>query len=275
MVQEVHVETPLAVRESNVAEPQSVPESRLQRAQGQLPSEVLSAQLLAMSNRESPTPFVATTFGTTATGTVANTSPFRDFPGGSGRYGDSRSDASAEKDLRHRHAATDANGATDLAASANQPAELTDHGTKPISVPHLAEQVSAAMQTHGSELAAGQPVEVHLRLDPPELGMVRVHLRLADDVVSVRFIAGDEAATKMLQSQLPDLRQSLAERGLSFSQCNISCDSRQQQQQSPSFGRESQQSMFAMRPTSSRSWSPTSTAVRSSSSRSDRVNILA
>ncbi len=207
------------------------------------------------------------------TSVVSNTQPPCEFSAISGRFFDSRQENLEDRNLRHRHVATDSRVTSELAVSTIQPTEVTDRGPQQLNVPQLAEQISAAVQTHGHELAGGQPVEVHLRLDPPELGMVRVHLRLSNDAVSVRFIAGDEAATKMLESQLPDLRQSLAERGLAFAQCNVSCDSRQQQ--SSNFGRQDGRLPFVPTPVRSRSWSQPSFVTRSVSAHIDHINILA
>lgn len=89
-------------------------------------------------------------------------------------------------------------------------------------------RIVTAIHDRVDSLATGQPIDVRLRLDPPELGTVHVHLRLIDDVVSVRLVGDNESATRLLESQLPDLRQSLAERGLTFGHCEVSCDAGRQ-----------------------------------------------
>lgn len=145
------------------------------------------------------------------------------------RFTEPRLEAADEKPVRQRHTA-EGRPAAELTAPVGFVAEPAVRGPIHLDVHSLTEQLSAAMQTHGNDLSAGRPIELRLQLDPPELGLVRVHLRMTDESVSVRFIAGDEAVTRILESQLPDLRQSLAERGLAFSQCNVSCDSGQRQQ---------------------------------------------
>ncbi len=259
----------LSAAETKLAAPQSGSEPRPQRTVSTVAatSEDSSSEAIVATRVESPA-----LSGVLTTG--SNTLPMRDLSEISRRLLPARDETSNETHLRQQHSSTESQIAADLVASTTQPSELVDHGVRQLDVSHLAEQVSAAMQTHGSEVAAGQPVEVHLRLDPPELGMVRVHLRMSDDVVSVRFIAGDEAVTKLLESQLPDLRQSLAERGLAFAQCHVSCDSRQQQQSSNS-SQDPDLPSFASKPIATRSWSRAAFVTRSLNTRSDRVDILA
>lgn len=133
----------------------------------------------------------------------------------------------------------------------------------------VTQSVAVAMQTRRDELAANQPIELRLRLDPPELGIVRVHLRLMDEAISVRFITGDEAVTRMLESQLPDLRQSLAERGLAFAPCDVMYDSRQQQ--SSGFGFDSNlETPIVAAP---RAWSQPSSSSREKISHNNRIDI--
>lgn len=170
-----------------------------------------------------------------------------------------------DKDHRHRHSTTNRSPASEAVNSVSHPIEVIGNGAKLIDSKSLSDQLTVAMQTHGQDLAAGKPIELQLRLDPPELGMVRVHLRMTENSVSVRFIAGDEAVTRMLESQLPDLRQSLAERGLSFVQCNVGSNSGNQSQStfhhdpdqrlsvpSPMKGHRRQQSFVARQAVTSR-----------------------
>ncbi|MCX7421129.1 MAG: flagellar hook-length control protein FliK [Planctomycetia bacterium] len=260
---------PLTVTvETKATLPRPVSEPRSQRAAPIVSPAYTDSNSGAVTTvREEP----STLFGTLTTG--SNTLLMRDFPKSFPRFLDARRDVLGEEGLRHRHETANSRTVADLVGSTNPASEPTDHGVRQVDVSHMADQVSAVMQTHGQELAAGQPVEVHLRLDPPELGMVRVHLRMNDDAVSIRFIAGDEAVTKLLESQLPDLRQSLAERGLEFAQCNVSCDSRQQQ--SSNSHRENDSSMFAATPVATRSWSRPAFVTRSLNTGSGRIDILA
>lgn len=180
---------------------------------------------------------------------------------------------SGEKPQRQRHATTERQPTAELAAPISHASDLSTNTSNPLDSHSLAEQLSVALQNHGAEITSGKPIEVRLQLDPPELGMVRVHLRLSEEGISVRFIAGDEAVTRILESQLPDLRQSLAERGLVFARCDVMCDSHQQQ--SSSFGRDTDQPSFVPIQLKTSTWSRPSFANRPIVSRADGINILA
>jgi hypothetical protein len=64
----------------------------------------------------------------------------------------------------------------------------------------------------------------HLRLEPPELGAVHVHLSAANGAISAKLIAANEAAGQILQSQLHELRESLDKLGVSFASLDVSYD---------------------------------------------------
>ncbi|MCY2991661.1 MAG: flagellar hook-length control protein FliK [Planctomycetota bacterium] len=62
----------------------------------------------------------------------------------------------------------------------------------------------------------------HLRLEPPELGSVRVQLSATAGTISAKFIASNEAAGQILQGQLHELRESLAKLGVSCASLDVS-----------------------------------------------------
>jgi flagellar hook-length control protein FliK len=62
----------------------------------------------------------------------------------------------------------------------------------------------------------------HLRLEPPELGSVRVQLSAHAGAISAKLVASTEAAGQILQSQLHELRQSLTKLGVSFTSLDVS-----------------------------------------------------
>lgn len=176
----------------------------------------------------------------------------------------------------HRHAKDFERATAEVVIPSAHMTAIVDHETTRVNAATLTESVSAAVQAHSADLSPNKPLELHLRLDPPELGTVRVHLRLTDDMVSIRFIAGDEAITRILETQLPDLRQSLAERGLEFAHCDVSCDSRQQQ--SSNFRGDSHPQSFGFE-ASPRITHGSATASKIATivglTRNDRLNVLA
>jgi flagellar hook-length control protein FliK len=88
------------------------------------------------------------------------------------------------------------------------------------SLPHHVEEM--VMQRVSQPDSAGQS-SVVLRLDPPELGKLSVHLSVTNDVVSIRMVAADPAAQQALERQLGNLQQSLANHGVSLDQCQVDC----------------------------------------------------
>ena len=69
---------------------------------------------------------------------------------------------------------------------------------------------------------------VVLRLDPPELGRVNVHVSMSNDVVSIRMVAAGDMARQAIERHLNALQTSLTNQGVTFSQCQVECDPRGQ-----------------------------------------------
>ena len=98
-----------------------------------------------------------------------------------------------------------------------------------VPVESLASRVSEIVGQHLGKSAPSEPSSVVLRLHPANLGQVNVHVSLTNDVVSIRMVATDEATRQIIERQLNELHQSLANQGISFSGCQVSCNSSGQQ----------------------------------------------
>lgn len=99
----------------------------------------------------------------------------------------------------------------------------------PIPIHSVAHHLEQLVIEHLDRVHPEQPASVILRLDPPELGKVNVHLSMAhDDVVSIRMVTSDEAVRQTIERQLNELQQSLANHGVSWDQCQVECDSGRQ-----------------------------------------------
>jgi len=61
---------------------------------------------------------------------------------------------------------------------------------------------------------SGKDTLARIRLDPPELGTVRVNLHLKSDSVVVRLIADNADARDTIMSRLDDLRNALQQQGV-------------------------------------------------------------
>lgn len=91
-------------------------------------------------------------------------------------------------------------------------------------------------------LAQGNPTQPHtaeLRLDPPELGPVRITLHISDSVAQAVFVSPHAVVRQTIENALPQLQQQLAQAGLSLGQTNVSDQQPNQQgfQQAPPQGR--------------------------------------
>ncbi|MCD0505978.1 flagellar hook-length control protein FliK, partial [Bordetella petrii] len=60
-----------------------------------------------------------------------------------------------------------------------------------------------------------------LRLDPPDLGPLRVTLSVNDGVANASFVSAHAAVRHAVEAALPQLQQALAQAGLSLGQANV------------------------------------------------------
>jgi flagellar hook-length control protein FliK len=74
-------------------------------------------------------------------------------------------------------------------------------------------------------LTQGNPTQFHtveLRLDPPDLGPVRITLHISDSVAQTVFVSPHAVVRQTIENALPQLQQQLAQAGLSLGQANVS-----------------------------------------------------
>jgi flagellar hook-length control protein FliK len=107
--------------------------------------------------------------------------------------------------------ATDGRGAQPAAAPA--PAA---HGT-----PTVADQVAVETTRQAQLIRRGEATELSLRLNPPELGTVQVHLRATESGLSARFVVADEGARQALEGQMQALRTRLSGAGVSLGSFDV------------------------------------------------------
>lgn len=69
--------------------------------------------------------------------------------------------------------------------------------------------------------AAGKSSSAVIRLDPPELGRVRINVRMEDDTLSVRVEAATQKGRELLQSRVQDLLDSLAEHNIKVDRLDV------------------------------------------------------
>jgi flagellar hook-length control protein FliK len=123
-------------------------------------------------------------------------------------------------------------GSTILAAnSAPQPSSggpsattADSHSAVPSQVASAAVQVGNAILARTEELKINSRTTVHLTLDPPGLGSVRIHLTANEQTVSARLVVQAESTKQLLESQAGLLRDRLTESGVTLGRFSVACD---------------------------------------------------
>lgn len=92
--------------------------------------------------------------------------------------------------------------------------------------PHASpvDQVREVVLSHVAETRRAGRVDLHVRLEPPELGTVRLHLTASADGISGHVVVHEEAARTVLEQQLPELRVKLVEAGVNVGRLDVSRD---------------------------------------------------
>ena len=113
-------------------------------------------------------------------------------------------------------------------ATASQPAGLRDSAlaapAAQIATPVSHAQWGQDLGRHLVNLTRDLQQATHtaeLRLDPPELGPLRVTITLSDGVAQASFVSSHAAVRQALEAALPQLHQALAQAGISLGQTNV------------------------------------------------------
>ncbi|MCB5362832.1 flagellar hook-length control protein FliK [Pusillimonas sp. CC-YST705] len=88
----------------------------------------------------------------------------------------------------------------------------------------MAQQVGHALQS-----GANGTQQAELRLDPPDLGPLRVTLQIQDNVAHAWFVSSHASVRQAVESALPHLAQQLADAGLSLGNTHVGSDQAGQQ----------------------------------------------
>lgn len=118
---------------------------------------------------------------------------------------------------------------------APSPTVLTVH-TPPADVERWASETTQRLVW----VAGHGETKAELQLTPPSLGKLEVTLQLNNDQLTAHFVAASQAARDALEHALPQLREQLAQSGLSLGQTSVSTgggDSNPQSQEDPASGR--------------------------------------
>jgi flagellar hook-length control protein FliK len=93
----------------------------------------------------------------------------------------------------------------------------------------ITEQIKDALLTQVDEARPNGRTDVALRLDPPELGRMRIHLHASAGEVSARIVVQDDTVRAIVESQFNDLRQRLNDAGVALTRFDVAHDGSRQQ----------------------------------------------
>lgn len=116
------------------------------------------------------------------------------------------------------------------AAVDNRPLSATVEATAAPATPARVAELPPAVHQLGRavlEKTADGGGEARIRLDPPELGSVTVHVRLHGDAVQVDVHAERPEALQFLREHSPDLSNLLGQHGLDLAGLSVGLDARQ------------------------------------------------
>lgn len=138
-------------------------------------------------------------------------------------------------------------GALPSTITAGLPQFTTASGSAPLSAPLHSAQWQADFGQQVVMLVqnkAGGPLQTaELRLDPPELGPLRITINLNDNVAHAVFATSHASVRSAIENALPQLQQQLAQAGISLGQTSVNDQGAGQQQPSSeafqAVGRES------------------------------------
>lgn len=123
-------------------------------------------------------------------------------------------------------------------ALTHAPAAATSAATAPPAAVKLA--LSPAVGSDGWGAALGKQIvwmgntrnqSAELHLNPPDLGPLKVTLTINDNQAQASFVSAHQSVRTALEAALPQLRNSLADSGISLGNTSVSADAQQPQQQ--------------------------------------------
>lgn len=103
------------------------------------------------------------------------------------------------------------------------PASQPNASAAPTVVP-VADQLTRAIVAQADVIQRDGQTNVHLRLDPPHLGSVQIHLTATEHTVSARIVVAHEGTRQLLEGTAHHLREGLAGAGLSLGSFDVARD---------------------------------------------------
>lgn len=98
----------------------------------------------------------------------------------------------------------------------------------PVGATHWGTELGQQMVMMSSNVRQGMQT-AELRLDPPDLGPLRVSLNLADGVATASFVSAHASVRQAIEVAIPQLQQALAQAGISLGQTSVGEQAAQQE----------------------------------------------
>ncbi|MFJ3460767.1 flagellar hook-length control protein FliK [Achromobacter spanius] len=98
----------------------------------------------------------------------------------------------------------------------------------PVGATHWGTELGQQMVMMSSNVRQGMQT-AELRLDPPDLGPLRVSLNLADGVATASFVSAHASVRQAIEVAIPQLQQALAQAGISLGQTSVGEQTAQQE----------------------------------------------
>lgn len=209
---------------------------------------------------------------TSSSGTAART----DLQAGTGNMGavlpqvaDLRGAGESRQDLRVDSLSSllSSQSAPSPAATSTQSAALT----APLNTPNWSAQLSQQMITMGQR---GGEQLAELRLNPHDLGPLTVSLKITEHGAQAQFLSANAAVRQAVEQAIPQLRDALAEQGISLGETSVGEHRQHQEQQHGQTGNRFVTNGGASDPTE-QSLSTASTTLSPASVADGRVDLYA
>lgn len=144
---------------------------------------------------------------------------------------DERSSSLAEKTTAFEPSRLVSRSSTDSLVVSNDPIKLSP-------------QNAQALQQHMKQvLSQVDTNQIEMRLDPPELGKLRISVSTQNETTSVQFVVTQPQAKEALEAQLPRLRETLLQDGLTLGDVGVEQESASQHSFDGEWGETEQEAL--------------------------------
>jgi flagellar hook-length control protein FliK len=142
-------------------------------------------------------------------------------PASASASGDGRRSGSNDDDAGSPSLSALGSASSTLVATGAPKAASGAAGTTAATGTATANGIADAIAGKLDEAKANGRVDLHLQLDPPDLGKVRIQVTATDRQMSIRMVVQDDAARQTIQAQADTLRERLGNLGVSLGSMDV------------------------------------------------------